>query len=352
MAKDLNFGVVGLGMGAHHCRAIESAKGARLAAVCDTDPERVKAMVDIYGCKGYHTWRAMLEDAALDCINLCTESGKHADMGIEAVKAGKHIIVEKPVDITPSAIKRLQEAIRKAGVKASCIFQSRVDPLNLQFKKAIDKGKLGALIGVHAILPWWREQSYYEGPHGSWKGSWKLDGGGSLMNQGIHTIDLLQWLAGPVESVAGFYGVFAHTIEAEDQTVAILKFANGALGTLTTTTCCFPNKEQRIFFYGSKGCFSKYGSELEFFDAGTPAERERLMKAFGARKSGEAISSDPMAVSSDGHMLLVEDMVKCIKTNKEPLISIESATHAVEIATAIFKSARTGKVVNVAEVRK
>lgn len=352
MAKDLNFGVVGLGMGTHHCRAIGNAKGAKLAAVCDTDPERVKSMVDTYGCRGYNSWHDMLADDSIDCVNICTESGKHANMGIEAAKAGKHMMVEKPVDITPAAIKKLRDAVTKAGVKASCIFQSRLDPLNLQFKNAIQKGKLGNLVGVHAILPWWREQSYYDGLHGSWKGTWALDGGGSLMNQGVHTIDLLQWLAGPVESVAGFYGVFAHKIEAEDQTVAILKFANGALGTLTTTTCCFPNKEQRIFIYGSKGCFSKYGSELEFFDAGSPKERERLMGAFGARNSGESLGSNPMALSADGHTVLVEDMVKCIRTGKEPIITLESATHAVEIATAIFKSAQTGKIVKVAEVRK
>jgi predicted dehydrogenase len=156
-----------------------------------------------------------------------------------------------------------------------------------------------------------------------------------------------------VESVCGFYGAFCHKIEAEDQTVAVLRFKNGALGTLTTTTCCNPGKEQRIFIYGTKGCFSRHAGELEFFDAGTKAERTRMMAAFGKKESSsKGVSSDPMAVSADGHMLTVEDMVKAIRKDRKPLIGIDEATHAVEIATAIFKSARTGKVVKVADVKK
>lgn len=352
MPKDVRFAVVGLGMGMHHCKAIADAKGATLAAVCDTDHTRLNDAIAQYGCKGYTRWSDILIAPDIDCINICTESGKHAQFGIQAAKAGKHIIVEKPVDITPAAIKRLRDTVAKANVKAGCIFQSRLDPLNAQFKKAIDKGKLGNLIGVHAILPWWREQSYYEGLHGAWKGTWVLDGGGSLMNQGVHTIDLLQWLAGPVEGVCGFHGAFAHDIEAEDQTVAILRFQSGALGTLTTTTACNPGKEQRIFIYGSKGCFARHAAELEFFDAGTQAERDRMMAAFGKRTSNQGVSSDPMAVSADGHTLTVEDMVQAIRKDRAPLITIDDATHAVEIATAIFKSARTGKVVKVASVRK
>lgn len=352
MARDLGFGVVGLGIGGHHCRAIADAKGARLAAVCDTDESRLKATVDRYGCKGYANWTELLRDDTVDCVNICVESAKHAEFGIQAARAGKHLIVEKPVDIAPAAIKRLQAAVRKAGVKAGCIFQSRFDPMNVELKKAIDKGKLGRLVGVHAILPWWRPQGYYEGDHGSWKGTWDMDGGGSLMNQGIHTVDLIQWLAGPVASVAGYYGVFCHDIETEDQTVAVLRFANGALGTLTTTTCCNPGKEQRIFIYGTKGCFSRYAGELEFFDAGTEAERARMMEAFGRRASDEGVSSDPMAVSADGHMLIVEDMVRAIRKDREPAITVESATHAVEIATAIFKSAQTGRTVKVGRARK
>ncbi len=352
MARELNFAVVGLGMGRHHCKAIQSAKGANLAAVCDIDEKRLKQAVKEYDCKGYTSYKEMLKDKSIDCVNVVTESGTHANFGIAAAKAGKHIIVEKPVDITPARIKPLREAVKKAGIKAGCIFQSRFRNCNILIRKAIQKGKMGQLIGAHAYLPWFRAQSYYEGPHGSWKGTWKLDGGGSLMNQGIHTVDLIQWLAGPVKSVCGFYGVYNHKIEAEDQTVAILKFENGALGTLFSTTCAIPDKGQRLYMYGTKGSFMQSGSGLEFYEMDAPKQRQRMMELFGEGKKADVASKDPMAVSADGHMLIVEDLVKAIRNDREPAITIESASHAVEIACAVFKSSRTGKEIKISDIRK
>lgn len=351
MPKELNFAVIGLGMGMHHCKAIEQAKGARLAAVCDVDPERLERTVKTYGCKGYRSYAALLKDPEIDVVNIVTESGKHAKMGIQAAKAGKHLIVEKPVDITPGRVRRLEEAVAKAGVKCGCIFQSRMENCNILIKKAIEKGEMGRLIGVHAQLPWFRADSYFQGPHGPWRGTWKLDGGGSLMNQGIHTLDLIIFLAGPVHSVAGFYGVFNHTIEAEDQVVAILQFENGALGTLFTTTCCVPDKAQRIFLYGTKGSFSRYGGTLEFYDMGPKKERQRMMDLFGAGPKSDAASRDPMAVSADGHMLIVEDLVKAVRSDREPVIPLSAAKHSVEVACAIYRSARKGREVKISEVR-
>jgi UDP-N-acetyl-2-amino-2-deoxyglucuronate dehydrogenase len=352
MAKELNVGIVGLGMGMHHCMAAEKGKGVNLAAVCDTDEKRLKEAVKKYDCKGYNKYADMLKDKSIDIVCVVTESGTHAEVGIKAAKAGKHILMEKPVEITPARIKKLRDVVRQTGVTAGCIFQSRVEPVNVRLKKAIDKNKLGKLVSVHGHLPWYREQSYYQGVHGTWKGTWKLDGGGSLMNQGIHTVDLLQWLAGPVESVCGFSGVFAHDIESEDQTVAILKFENGAFGTLFTTTCAMPDKGQRVYITGDKGSFSKT-DHLEYFEAGGKKERENMMKWYGPKKKkGSAIGSDPMAVSSDGHTLLLEDLAKAIRAKREPAITIESATHAVEIACAIFKSGKTGKIVRVSDMKK
>ena len=352
MAKEYGFAVIGLGIGMHHCAAIEQAKGARLAAVCDHDPERLAEAMKKHGCHGYSDWKDLLADPGIDCVNITVESGKHAEFGVSAAKAGKHIIVEKPVDISPSRVKRLRDAVTKAGVKAACVFQSRMDPLNIALKKAIDKGRLGKLIGVHGHLPWYRAQEYYEGPHGAWKGTWELDGGGSLMNQGVHTVDLLQWLAGPVEEVAGFCGVHAHDIETEDQTVAVLRFANGALGTLLTTTCAEPGQDSRIYVYGDKGSFSRLGDQLEFYEAGPPKERKRLLERFGAPAQGAAVSSDPMAVPHDGHRLIVEDMARALRNDREPAITLEAGTHAVEIACAIYKANKTGRTVKIASVRK
>lgn len=352
MARELNFVVVGLGMGGHHCKAVLDAKGARLAGVCDIDKARLIESAEKFGCRAYARFAEVLKDDTVDVVNIVTESGRHARMGIEAARAGKHMIMEKPVDVTPAAIGKLEDAVRDAGVKVGCIFQSRMENCNILLKKAIDKGRMGKLIGAHACLPWFRADSYYAGPHGTWRGTWKLDGGGSMMNQGIHTIDLIQWLAGRVASVCGFYGVHNHKIEAEDQSVACLEFENGALGTFYASTCCIPEAAQRVYMYGTKGSFVKSAGVLESCDMGTAKERARMMRLFGGQKKDEAIGRDPMAVSADGHTLIVEDLVQAVRNDREPVIPLSSAKHAVEIACAIYKSARTGRTVHIRDATR
>jgi len=352
MAKGLRIAVVGLGMGKHHCKAIRDAKGAALAGVCDLDEHRLTDTMKEFDCKGYARYSQVLKDPDVDAVSIVTESGYHAAMGIKAARAGKHLIVEKPVDVTPAKIKRLEDVVEETGVKCACIFQSRMENCNILLKKAIDQGKLGRPIGAHAYLPWFRADEYFQGPHGPWRGTWKLDGGGSMMNQGIHTIDLIQWLAGRVESVSGFCDVHNHDIEAEDQAVAILKFENGALGTFYSTTCCIPEEAQRVYVYGTKGSFSKHGDRLEFCEMGSPKERKRMMALFGGKKTDTAIARDPMAVSADGHLLIVEDLARAVRNDREPVITIASAKHAVEIACAIYKSARTHREVKIRDVAK
>lgn len=347
MAKDLRFAVVGLGMGKHHCQAVQNAKGTQLAAVCDKDRERLGPVAEKYGVKAYKSFKKLLQDPDIDAVCLATESGKHAEMGVEIAKAGKHIIVEKPVDVTLEAVRKLERATKKHGVKCGCIFQTRVANSSVMLKKALDQGKLGHLIGVHGHLPWFRAQSYYQGAHGKWKGTWKWDGGGSLMNQGVHTLDFLLFLAGPVERVSGFYGVFNHKIQAEDQTVAILKFANGALGTLYTTTCCIPEGAQDIFLYGTKGSFRMVGGKLVSCDMGTDVERARLMGLFSGKELGTDLAKDPMSVSSDGHTVIIEDLAKAVAKDREPAIPIAEAYNSVATALAIYESSRTGKTVKV-----
>jgi predicted dehydrogenase len=262
------------------------------------------------------------------------------------------MIVEKPADITVARIDELIAAIDAAGVKAAGIFQSRLDPLNIEIRDAVQGGRLGRMIGVHGHLPWYRKQSYYEGAHGSWKGTWAMDGGGSLMNQGVHTVDLLQWIAGRVTSVMGMFGVFDHEIEAEDQSVAILRFESGALGTLYTTTCAFPGRDQRITMYGSEGSFVKREGALESWKllGDEDGEQEQdMLGRFGDKKVEKGSgAADPMAVSFDGHTQIIMDMVEAVQQEREPMISLHSAKHAVEIINAIYESGRTGRAVEIA----
>jgi UDP-N-acetyl-2-amino-2-deoxyglucuronate dehydrogenase len=351
MSSEVGFAVVGLGMGKHHCRAISSSPGARLVAVCDLDTKRLEPTAAEFGCKGYEKFEDLLADPEVQVVNMATPSGLHSEMGIMAVEAGKHLIVEKPADIVPDRIDSLIEAGRRCKVKIGGIFQSRLDPLNIRIREAITSGRLGSLVGVHGHLPWYRKQSYYEGEHGSWKGTWNMDGGGSLMNQGVHTVDLLQWLVGPVESVMGMFGVFGHDIEAEDQTVGLLRFKCGAIGTLFTTTCCYPGYDQQVTIYGSQGSIVKQEGLLRGWkiqDDPEGAEEQELLDYYGGKKAGSG-SADPMAVSFDGHTQIVGDMVKALAEDRAPMVNLDSARHAVEIITAIYESGRSGREIKVGE---
>lgn len=348
---EIGFGVVGLGMGRYHCTALTQAAGVRLVAICDCDPERLKPAATELGVTAYESYAELLRDPAVEAVCIATPSGMHAEMAIAAAAAGKHMLIEKPVDVRVDQVQRLIAAVAAARVKAAVVFQTRTMPLYKRIKGAVDAGRLGPLIGVHAVLPWYREASYYQGPHGSWKGTWAMDGGGSLMNQGVHTVDLLQWVGGRVRSVVGAFGVFAHEIEAEDKTVAILKFANGALGTLTTTTAAFPGSGRMFLVHGAAGTITEVDDLLHAWklkdDTGGVEEKE-LLSFYGRRDrqvEAPTVASDPMAVGSTGHVFHLEDLVQAIRTDRDPYITVASAGHAVEIVNAVYESGRTGREV-------
>lgn len=345
--RPIRFAVVGLGMGRSHCRDITLAEGAELVAVCDLVPERVQAMVEKYGCRGTHSFDEILAAPDIDVVNIATPSGLHSDMTVAALRAGKHVICEKPPDVTVAKVDAMIAATRETGKKLQVIFQSRLEPLYRRVRQTIADGRLGRLIGVHATVHWYRAQSYFHSP-GNWKGTWALDGGGSLANQGVHTVDLLQWLCGPVTEVYGKFGVFAHDIEAEDKTVAVLTFANGALGTLTTTTAAYPGFDTAVFIHGDKGAIScQNGLRVWRIQSETPeaeAEEERQMMAlYGPKEERDTgVASDPFALGSLGHRGEVEDMVQAIREDRDPMITIDSARHTVQILNAIYESGRTG----------
>ena len=353
--QELGFGVVGLGMGKHHCKAASAAEGCKLVAVCDCDPERLQPVAEQYaadGVKAYAEYAQMLQDPDVQVVSVATPSGMHADMAMEAIAAGKHLLVEKPVDVDVAKIKEMIQAAKDAGVKAAGVFQSRTDPLNKHIKAAIDEGRMGTMIGVHALLPWFRKDTYFQGAHGSWKGTWAMDGGGSLMNQGVHTIDLLQWLGGRVRSVYGAFGIFTHQIEAEDKTVAILKFENGALGTVMTTTCAYGGDSRILVVHGDKGTVQSAGElrSWKFVGDEDGSDEQQMMALYGPkdkRPTGPTTATDPMAVGSAGHQFQMEDLAKAIAEDREPYVSVESAMHAVQIVNAIYESGRTGGEVTI-----
>lgn len=346
--KGIGFGVLGLGMGAIHCHAIGRADGARLVAICDLDPERLAKVKDEHGCTAYGDYTQMLEDPEVDVISVVTPSGMHLGHGLMAARAGKHILMEKPVEITPEKIQRLVEGVRETGVKCGCVFQSRINDLYIKMREAIEAGRLGKLAAIHATLPWYRADSYYEGKHGTWRATWEMDGGGSLMNQGIHSLDMMIFLGGRVKSVFAKYGVFTHDVEAEDNLSAVLTFESGVLGNLTTSTSAYPGLPGQYVVFGEKG--SIHADErglLAWNIAGESEEEEskKMLEEFGPEEEDLAVASDPMAVWSRGHIKLIADLASAIREGRDPLITLDLARHAPEVACAIYESGRTGKEV-------
>ena len=224
------FGVIGCGMIADfHARAIGDIRGAKLIGGFDSVTASADRFAKATGCKAYSSLKEMLADDAIDVVTIGTPSGAHMEPAVAAARAGKHVIVEKPLEITLRRCDKIIDECDKAGVTLSAIFPSRFHEPSIEIRRAIDQGRFGRLTVGDAIVKWYRTQEYYDS--GAWRGTWKLDGGGALMNQAIHSVDLLTWLMGPVAEIRARTALLAHKkIEVEDVAMATLEFENGAMG--------------------------------------------------------------------------------------------------------------------------
>ncbi|MGE5611980.1 MAG: Gfo/Idh/MocA family protein [Bacillota bacterium] len=357
----LRFGIVGCGsVGPTHAGALLRIEDAELVAVADIIPERAKALADKIGLKKvYNSDKELIADPEIDCVCFATPSGMHADHAIRAMRAGKHVIVEKPMEITLEACDRMIAAQRETGMKLSVISQHRFDAASKIVKDAIDSGKLGKIILADAQVKWWRKQEYYDS--GDWRGTWALDGGGSLMNQGVHTVDVLQWLVGGVSQVFGHTLTGAHErIEVEDIAVAALKFNCGAIGTLTATTAAFPGAPVRIDIYGTEGSAIIEGDRLkamvlkngETYTA-EQASRDAISVAQGGTASVKdettqnALSKDKKPGWGDAHRAEILDFIHAIREDTQPLIDGPAARKPVEVILGLYESARTNRPVTI-----
>ncbi|MBI3974113.1 MAG: Gfo/Idh/MocA family oxidoreductase [Chloroflexi bacterium] len=353
----IGFAVVGLGMGRHHCRSIQAAQGAELVAICDIDAARREKAAAEYGCRAYASVDELLRDGDVDVVNVAVPTGLHAEVGIKVAQSGRHIICEKPLDVNLEKADALVSAARDHGVKLAAIFQRRLHPLSKRIKEVVDTGRLGRMHYGDIHLYWYRTQDYYAGgnPPG-WRGTFALDGGGACMNQGIHSIDLLSWIMGGVETVYAKTGTYTHDVEAEDVGTVLVTFKNGALGNITCTTAAYPGLTNDMHLFGQDGSIVVTDDRVVTWrivradgdqDAELNEEREMQTLYGGTTTSG---ASDPMAVGFDGHTIHVEDMVRAIKENRHPIIAGEDARHAVEICVAIQQSATTGKEIRIADL--
>ena len=251
MSTGHGFAIIGTGMiAAMHADAIATLPGARLVAVTDIDAGLAVAFAAARGCEAEPDLDALLARADVDVVCVCVPSGLHAEIGIRAAKAGKHLVVEKPIDVTLAAADRLIEAARAAGVALTVISQHRFDPGLIELKRLLGDGALGRLVLGEASTKWYRSQAYYDSA--GWRGTWAMDGG-SLLNQGIHYVDLLRWCMGPVAEVTAVCATQAHQIEVEDTALAIVRFSSGAVGTILSSTAAFPGFPQRLEITGTEG---------------------------------------------------------------------------------------------------
>jgi UDP-N-acetyl-2-amino-2-deoxyglucuronate dehydrogenase len=333
----MRFGIIGGGVIAPtHAQAITGNSEAELVAIADVELEKAERMaVDYTIPHVYKDYQQLLKRDDIDAITVAVPSGYHAEVVIAAAEAGKHVLCEKPLEITADNMTRMTAACRKAGVKLGCVFQRRVSPAAIITKKAMDDGKLGKLVLGDAYQKYYRSPEYYRSA--GWRGTWALDGGGALMNQGVHGIDLIQWLMGDVQSVFAYSSALVREIEVEDTAVAVVKYKNGAFGVIQGTTSVFPAQDMRFELHGEKGT-------IIFDDSGFKqwkfADSEEEMPQVDSILSSK---DDPTRIANHGHFLLIDDLIQAIRENRDPLISGEEGRKSVDFILAIYESARTGK---------
>ena len=340
MNDRLRFAIVGCGVIAPtHAQCIAELPDAELVAVCDIVPEKAAHLASVFHAKAYTDYCEMFRRTDIDVVNVLTPSGLHAEVGIAAAKEGKHVIVEKPIDVTLEKTDALISACREAGVKLCSISQHRFDPAIQALKQAVIDNKLGQLNFGGSHTKWYRSQGYYDS--GDWRGTWAMDGGGALVNQSIHYVDLLQYIMGPVEEIHAYTAARAHErIEVEDIAVATIEFKTGALGILEGTTAAYPGFCARLDIYGTDGSVIIENDQIHDWklrsEEACPVEPEPVGFIGGTS------SKDIWYYS---HKREIQDMISAIRENREPLVNGEEGRKALEIVLAVYESARSGKSV-------
>lgn len=344
----MNFGIVGTGLIAEfHAKALAEIPGARLVACLDKFPERAAQYAQKNGCAAYDDLGKFLAHPGLDIVNICTPSGLHMDVALRAAEAGKHLIIEKPLETSTARCEKIIEAADKAGVTLSGIFPSRFFGAAQSVRRAVDSGRFGRLSMGSAYVKWWREQNYYA--KGGWKGTKALDGGGALINQSIHAVDLLLWFMGDAKEVVAYTDIVGHEgIEVEDNAVAAIAFENGALGVVQGSTSVWPGFLKRIEVSGLEGSAILEEENLAFWKfRNETAEDEEIRKAYAGATSSGGGASDPAAIGHHGHRLQFENVLAAIAAGKKPLIDGVEAMKAVALIEAIYESAELKKPVAV-----
>jgi len=342
----IGFGIIGTGMiSSFHARALADVRGANLVACYNRTAEKAHSFAKEQDCTAYDSLDAMLADPQVNAVTIATASGAHLDPAVAAARAGKHVIIEKPLEITLKRCDQIIKACESNGVKLSTIFPSRFHDSSATMKKAVESGRFGRMTLGDAYVKWYRSQEYYDS--GAWRGTWELDGGGALMNQAIHTVDLLIWLMGPVAEISAHTATLAHErIEVEDVATATLRFESGALGVIEASTAVYPGYLKRIELHGTTGSAILEEEDIKSWDFAKKSKSDdKVLKAMQAKKSTGGGAADPAAIGHHGHSRQFQDFVKAIQSDRTPSIDGHEGRRSVEVILAVYQAAMSGKAV-------
>lgn len=357
----IRFALVGAGIiGSKHGKVMADLSAElELVAVVDIDRSKAEKIAAEFGGAVYSSLAEALEGESFDAVAVCTPTGTHGDVAIASLKAGKHVMIEKPAEVTLEKTDEIIAAQAEAGTKVTVISQHRFDQSTEILLDAIGKGELGRLTSGIASIDWWRGQSYYDS--GDWRGTWAMDGGGALMNQGVHTVDLLVAAMGTPVEVFAYTSRLAHErIEVEDVAVGVVKFESGALGVLHGSTAAFPGLSARLQIHGDKGSAVIDNDQLTYIHT-TPANQERAEQFFGsngptnqigqydvAAGSGPAAGADPGQLS-DAHARQYGNFLAALRGEEEIRVGLGENRQSIGVIMGVYESARTGKPVSLVQ---
>jgi predicted dehydrogenase len=334
----MRVGIIGTGAIAHkHAQAYRNI-GYRLVACAGLNPGRGKTFAEQYGCEALESWQDVCRHPDVDFVDLCTFPDFRLEPLELCAREGKHVQVQKPIATDPETAGRMIEAAQQAGVLLGVVSQHRFDESIRFLKRAIDAGRLGRVLQADAYIKWHRSAEYYRRPV---KGSWQTEGGGALINQGIHQVDLLLWLAGPVREVTGQWQLGAvHEMESEDIVNALIRYSSGATGVIQAATAFQPGYPERLEIHGTRGTAIVTGDKLTAWDVAEDAGAPPPVA--NAQASG---ASDPMAISLAPFEQQFLDFGEAIRLRRRPLIAGEDGYRAVEMVCAIYRSCREGRAI-------
>lgn len=334
----IRFAILGVGMIAdYHRQAIEANAdvGAELVSVGHYDPDRFDALSARFGVPCVSE-ADLLAAPDVDVICLCTPSGQHADQAVAAARAGKHVLVEKPMALSRADADRMIAACDAAGVQLGVTLQRRAEPLFTQVHAAIAAGDLGDLTLAVVTMPYFRPPAYFD--QAEWRGTWALDGGGVLMNQGIHLVDLLIWIMGDPVSVQAYGGTLHRDIEVEDTLAAVMKFANGSLATITATTTAAPGFPHRLEFYGTGGAIQIEGETSGRWTLVNP-DAAMIMPPAMRKVDAAGAGADPRGIAPTGHIAIFRDFIEAIRTGQPPKVDGNEGRRSLAAVLAIYEAA-------------